>query len=362
MTNTKIDESVKTAIEIAIKLGLLFIILFVSFLILKPFISIILWSIILAVALYPIVKKTSQKLNISIKKVVVSLSIAVNLALIVPTYMVSDKAITSITQLKDFTNKSTLMIPAPSQKVKEWPLIGKKTYKIWEGASKNFEETIQTFTPEIKNIATRIINTISASLSIILMSMIAIIIASFLMTEAEKYSNFYKKISIRLIGDKGDEWAILTALTIRSVANGVIGVAVIQASLALIGLIIMDVPFSIVIALGVMFLTIIQLPAIIILGPVVAYILSQDTSTMSIAFSIYLIVVGAIDGVLKPMLMGRGVDIPMLIVLIGAIGGMILMGMIGLFIGAVIFSLAYKLFMLWLSEDKEIQQEIQQAS
>jgi predicted PurR-regulated permease PerM len=112
----------------------------------------------------------------------------------------------------------------------------------------------------------------------------------------------------------------------------------------------MNVPFSIVIALAVMFLTIIQLPAIIIIGPVIALVLSQDTSVGAIVFSVYMLIVGASDGVLKPMLMGRGVDIPMLVVLIGAIGGMMLMGMIGLFVGAVIFSLAYKLFVLWLDD------------
>ena len=139
-------------------------------------------------------------------------------------------------------------------------------------------------------------------------------------------------------------------MTIRSVANGIIGVAVIQATFALVGLVAMDVPFAILIAIIVMFLTIVQLPAIIIIGPVIAYVLSKDTSTWAIIFSIYMVIVGAMDGVLKPMLMGRGVDIPMLVVLIGAIGGMLLMGMIGLFVGAVVFSLTYKLFKLWMAE------------
>jgi len=360
LEKSKIDENVKIAIEIAIKLGVLTLILIVSFLILKPFIGLVTWAIILAVALYPSVEKLARKFKLSIKKVVISLSIIVNLALIVPTYLISGKAIESISQLKNFKDKTELVIPAPPQTIKEWPIIGKKTYKIWDDASKNLEGTLKTFAPELKILASKTINTMSATFKTILLSMIAIIIASFLMIQAPKYSEFYKKISIRLIGDKGDEWAKLTALTIRSVANGVIGVAIIQASLALFGLVLMDVPFSIVIALIVMFLTIIQLPAIIIIGPVIAFVLAQDTSTTAIIFTIYMLIVGSIDGVLKPILMGRGVDIPMLVVLIGAIGGMILMGMIGLFIGAVIFALAYKLFILWLSEE-DIKKEIEQA-
>jgi len=128
---------------------------------------------------------------------------------------------------------------------------------------------------------------------------------------------------------------------------------VIQAFFALIGLVLMGVPFAVVLALGIMFLTIIQVPALLIIGPVIAYVFSQGSGTSEIVFTVYMLIVGASDGILKPILMGRGVDIPMLVILIGAIGGMILMGMIGLFIGAVIFALAYKLFGLWIAEVEE---------
>jgi len=97
-----------------------------------------------------------------------------------------------------------------------------------------------------------------------------------------------------------------------------------------------------------MFLTIIQIPALLIAGPVIAYVFSQGSGTVEVIFAIYMILVSMSDGVLKPMLMGRGVDVPMLIILIGAIGGMMLMGMIGLFVGAVIFALAYTLFEFWI--------------
>jgi len=154
------------------------------------------------------------------------------------------------------------------------------------------------------------------------------------------------------MGQRGEEWANLSALTVRSVATGVIGVAVIQAVLALIGLMLMGVPFAPVIAIVIMFLTIIQMPALIVIAPVIAYVFSQGSGTAEVIFAVYMLIVGASDGVLKPMLMGRGVDIPMLVILIGAIGGMMLMGMIGLFVGAVIFALFYKLFELWLAEEK----------
>jgi predicted PurR-regulated permease PerM len=118
----------------------------------------------------------------------------------------------------------------------------------------------------------------------------------------------------------------------------------------------MDIPFAVVWALAIMFLTIIQLPALIIIGPVIAWVFAQGSGTSEVIFTVYMLIVGASDGVLKPMLMGRGVDIPMLVILIGAIGGMMLMGMIGLFTGAVIFALSYKLFELWINDvDEEVE-------
>ncbi len=345
------QESVKTAIEIAIKLGILVLILFVSFLIVKPFLPIILWSVILAVAFFPLVESFSHMFHSSKKKVVIVLVLVFSTALLVPTYFISDKAIDSVSQLTHVARKGNVSVPSPPENLKEWPLVGESLYTGWESASQNLGATLKTFEPQIKVIASKTVALLGDALRMILFSIISVLIAAYLITQDKKYAQVYTKISTRLIGEKGQEWAKLTVLTIRSVASGVIGVAVIQSFLALVGLVVMDIPFSVVIALGVMFLTIMQLPTIILIGPVVALVLSQDTSTSAIVFSIYMLIVGAIDGVLRPFLMGRGVDIPMVVVLVGAIGGMLLMGMIGLFVGAVIFALAYKLFMLWLSED-----------
>jgi len=350
------DENVKIVIDIATKLGVLGVVLFVSFLIIKPFLALLVWSIILAVALFPMVESLGKKLNMSRKKTVIILTILANLALVVPTYMLSEHAIDSMVELKEIASQDSFSIPAPKEHVKEWPIIGKKAYSLWYEASHDFESLISSFSSDIKLIISNIAKALGDTLSVILMSMASLIIAAFLIIGAEKYARFYKKISTRLIGAKGDEWAVLTALTIRSVATGVIGVAAIQAVFAFIGLMLMKVPFAIVLTLGIMFLTIIQIPAILIIGPVIAYVLSGDTSVGAIIFTIYMLIVGSSDGVLKPLLMGRGVDIPMLVVLIGAIGGMILMGMIGLFVGAVIFALAYKLFMLWVDDMNDTQE------
>jgi predicted PurR-regulated permease PerM len=198
-----------------------------------------------------------------------------------------------------------------------------------------------------------IFSALGSGLGTVFMFVGSMIIAAVFLIGSEGSVQFYKDLSRRLMGDKGDDWANLSALTVRSVVNGVLGVAVIQATLALIGMGLMGVPLAMVWAIAIMFLTIIQIPALLIIGPMIAYVFSQGSGTAEVVFAIYMVLVGASDGVLKPMLMGRGVDVPMLVILIGAIGGMMLMGMIGLFVGAVIFALAYTLFQFWIAEVEE---------
>ena len=345
-----IDLKVKTAVEIAIKLGVLSIILLISFLIIKPFLGLIIWAVILAVALSPAVNTVASKLNASKNKVLISFSIISVLALSTPIYFFSDKASESVSTLNTVVKEGSFKIPPPSENVKKWPVIGQKSYDLWLSASTNLKDTIKPFEENIKSIANDLISAIGGVLSMVLFSIVSIVIAAFLIKDEEKYARFYKNISVRLIGQRGEEWAKLSALTIRSVATGIIGVALIQAVAIFPALVIMDVPFAILLSVAVMFCTIIQLPAAIIIIPIIAYVFSYADGSSATIFALYSLIVGGSDGVLKPMLMGRGVDIPMLVVLIGAIGGMILMGMIGLFVGAVIFALAYKLFQLWISE------------
>ena len=350
------EEKVNLAIEIAIKIGLLALVIYISYLIAKPFMAIVVWGIIIAVALSPVINSLEKHFGRR-KKMIIGLTVVIILALLVPTYMLSEKMIESTQTIAHVVKDGNVTIPPPTEKVKEWPLIGEKAYTFWDSASKDLKDTLAPFDEKIKKLAGSVFSALGSGLSTILMFVGSVIIAAFFLIGSEGAVKFYEHLLRRLVGDRGPEWANLSALTIRSVVTGVLGVAVIQSIFALIGLVLMDVPFAAIWALGIMFLTIIQVPAMLIILPIIIYVFSQGSGTPEVIFAVYMLIVGASDGVLKPMLMGRGVDIPMLVILIGAIGGMILMGMIGLFIGAVIFALAYKLFGLWLDEVQEEEKE-----
>ena len=349
------EEKVSLAIEIAIKVGLLALVIIITYLIAKPFIGIVVWGIIIAVALSPVINSLEKRFG-NRKKVIIGFTITIIAALLIPTYMLSGSLIESSTNVAQAMKEGSITIPPPTQEVKEWPLIGKKAYAFWDAASHNLRTTLEPFKDELKKMAGSIFSALGSGLGTIFMFIGSFIIAAAFLIGRDGAVKFYENILRRIVGDKGEEWAVLSTLTVRSVVTGVIGVAVIQATLALIGLALMGVPLAVVWAIIIMFLTIIQVPALIVIGPIIAYVFSQGSGTAEIVFAIYMLLVGASDGVLKPILMGRGVDIPMLVILIGAIGGMMLMGMIGLFIGAVIFALAYKLFGLWMAEVEEAEE------
>ena len=144
----------------------------------------------------------------------------------------------------------------------------------------------------------------------------------------------------------------MSILTIRSVVKGVLGVAVIQTILGAIGLVAIGVPAPGLWAGAILVLAIIQLPPIIILGPIAVWVFSVAEPVPATIFLVYSMIVSVSDAFLKPMLLGRGVATPMLVILIGAIGGAMTIGIIGLFLGAVVLALGYELLTAWMAPDE----------
>jgi predicted PurR-regulated permease PerM len=181
----------------------------------------------------------------------------------------------------------------------------------------------------------------------------ALIVSGIILAYGESGSQAMLRIFSRLAGPaRGAKLHALSTATVRSVATGVIGVAFIQALLLGIGFLLAGVGAAGILALVVLLLGIMQLPVILVSLPVVAYLwLGTDASTLSnTLFTVYLLLAGVSDNVLKPMLLGRGVDVPMPVILLGALGGMVSDGILGLFVGAALLAAGYQLFMEWVNE------------
>jgi predicted PurR-regulated permease PerM len=180
---------------------------------------------------------------------------------------------------------------------------------------------------------------------------VALILAGIFMINGPACHGLVSALGVRLAGDSGMDLVRLVNGTVRGVALGVVGTAVIQATLAAIGLVLMGIPLAALWAFLVLILAVVQLSPAIVLGPIAIYAFSTHGGMPAVLFAILCVVVSTIDNFIKPMLMGRNVDTPMVVVLMGALGGLVLSGVMGLFLGAVVVALCYQLFMAWLSED-----------
>ncbi|OUS25562.1 AI-2E family transporter [Thalassotalea sp. 42_200_T64] len=318
--------------------------------ILKPFIMPMAWGAILAIALFPFYKKLvkwcgNRKGLAAGVFAIIGISI-----LVIPTYKFSASTIDSVSQLSTGLQEGTLNIPEPAESVKEWPLIGEKIYPAWLAASDNLEGFAAKYSEQIKDIVSKILAVAASAGGVILQFIFSVIIAAMLMAKSEVCSRGCQAFFTRLMGDTGKPAVANSVATIRSVAAGILGIAFTQAVLSGIGLVVADIPAAGLWVLLVLLVAIIQLPPIIILGPIAAYYFSVAETTPAVIFLVYSIIVSSSDAVLKPIFLGRGTDIPMLVILLGAIGGMILSGIIGLFTGAVVLALGYQLMTMWLDQ------------
>lgn len=335
-------------IDAAIKVALIFVMVIWCFQIIRPFLMPILWGGIIAIALYPIVMVLANKLKLSVGKSSLVVTLFALSILIVPSVLFSEALVSGTTDFVTEIKEGTFVIPPPKDSVAELPVIGKKLHEFWLHLSVDLQDVIHENKEYITHFSASAASAIGSFGLTVLQFLISIIIAGVFMKHADGSGQMFYKIATKLAGSHGNEFASLAVATVRSVVQGVIGVAFIQCILAGIGMGLVGVPGTGIWMLLVLILAIVQLPGLIVLGPIIAYVYSVESSTVATIFMIWSLLVGSSDTFLKPMLMGRGVDIPMLVILLGAIGGMLLSGIVGLFVGAVVLALSYKLFSAWL--------------
>jgi len=346
----------RRVMDITIKLGAMAIIILWCFAIIRPFILITIWAGILAVALYPLHLKLSSLLkgNKNLASMVIAL---IGISLIaVPSINLSSSAIDSAQHVYNGIEDGTLKIPAANESIKEWPVVGEKLYSLWQDASQDIQKVAAQYPEQIKSLSSTLLSAVAGIGGGILQFIVSLIIAVVFMTKSTSLHQGMSKLMRRLMNESGERTIQTTIATIRSVATGVLGVAVIQSLLSGVGLMIADIPGAGIWAIAVLVLAIAQLPPILVLGPIAAYYFTVADTTPAIAFLIFSIIVSASDAFLKPLFLGRGMNIPMLIILLGAIGGMLLSGIIGLFVGAVILALGYELMVDWLGQNQSDEQ------
>lgn len=339
-------------IDLAIKLGAIALVLITCQKILSPFILPIAWGGIIAIALYPFFKIFSRFLG-DRHKLAATIIVIIGVSLvIIPTVKFSTSAAQTTQVFVESLKDGSLEIPAPNISIKEWPLIGQTLYDLWLSASENLESFISTYADEIKTVGSKMLSAAAGIGGVILQFILSMVIAAIFMVKAEACSNGCQILAQRFMDKKGRKLIDTSIATIRSVAVGILGIAIIQALLSGLGMLIAGIPAIGIWVIVVLFLAIVQLPPLLILGPIAAYYFSVAEATPAIIFLIWCLLVSSSDAVLKPIFLGRGMDTPMIVILLGAIGGMITAGIIGLFVGAVFLALGYELMNNWLEQNQ----------
>ena len=245
------------------------------------------------------------------------------------------------------------MIPPPHPSVAGWPLIGKPIAEVWLLASQNLESTIIIYKEPLSKLGLTILGGVGGFGTSLILFFLSLIIAGAFLIKADASADFVRKLIHRLAGEKSDEIIHIAGVSIRNVAKGILGVAFFQFIAAGTVFMLAKVPFAGLWALAVLVLAILQLPTVIVILPVIIYLFSVKALLSAILWAIALVVIGASDNVLKPLLMGKGSPVPMLVIFIGAIGGFIFSSFTGMFTGAIVLSVCYNLIVHWIGEGQE---------
>lgn len=347
----KVDEHYKKrAVEAALQIGFIVLLFVMSFWILKPFLAPVLWGIVFAVGVYPLHTRLAKILGGREKLSAILISLIGVLIIVVPTIMFTNSTVDSVTSIVDSIQEGTLSVPKPDAEVAEWPLVGKSIYDVWSMASTNLSSVIDKFGPQLKSAAPAVSSAVAGLFGSVFLFIIAMIIAGALLLVAGPGKIAADKIFKAFVGEKAENFSDLSAATIRSVVQGVVGIAVIQTLFLSLGLYMIDMPAAGILAIVILIIAVMQLPPALVMLPIIIYVFSYADTTPAIIFTVWSIFWSLADTFLKPLFLGKGIDIPMLVVLLGSIGGMMVGGPVGLFLGSVILALAYKIFMAMLEE------------
>ncbi len=340
----------KQIIHLAIQLLALTFLIIWCFQILAPFVTPIIWAAILAVALFPLHQKIKKLLK---GRGILAAILLTALFLVFFILIVSWLGIRTGAEIKSqITNfqEGKLKIQPPSEKVKDWPVVGRKAFQVWTQLSTGFESFIQQYPEQVKRAGNYILELLTTSGKALIVFILAIIISGVFLCYAGESAEYAKIFFSRLMNSSKFDISSIAAVTIRNVVRGILGVSLIQSLCAGAGFFIAGIPYAGIWTLICLILAIIQVGIVPVTLGVLIYIWTTGNTTTAILLTIWMIPVGLLDNILKPIMMGKGAPVPMLIIFLGSLGGFMYSGFVGLFTGAVVLSLGYRLFNVWLKE------------
>jgi len=342
-------------IDLAIRVGFIALLGYWSFRVIAPFVTIGLWSAILAVALYPLYDWLAGRLSPRAAAALVTL---LSLMVVVgPVTWLGFGMIAGVGSLVTGLDTRELLIPLPSESVKGWPIIGERLHELWSLAATNMKDALAEVAPTLKPVGVKLLDIAQGALFGLIELIVAILISGFLFTRGPQLVDALGAVLGRVLSHHGKELVQLAGATIRNVSRGVVGIALLQAFLAGAGFLAGGIPAPSVLAFVALLLGIIQIGPGILIIPIIVWSWMKMETTHALIFTAYMVPVGLIDNVLRPLLMARGLTTPMPVIMVGVIGGTIAYGIVGLFFGPIVLSVAWAVMVAWVQGGEAVAQD-----
>lgn len=352
-SDEELTSTIRSVIEVSIRLGAIALLVVGCLVIVAPFVSIVLWGLIIAIAadapFEAIARAFGGRRGLTAAFVVT----VTLLVLLVPIVRLSESLVSGAQSFAHDVSDGTVHVPPPDPSVAEWPVIGPRLFENWTAASENLAQALSGAKPQIQAISRWLLGAAGSAGAGVLQLVGSLLIAGVMLSRGEGRRRALERFAIRMAGpERGRKLTQLANATVRSVVQGILGVALVQAVLAGGGFMLAGVPAAGLWALLVLVAAVVQLPVALVMIPPLIIAFSKIGGLTAVLLLVWSLAVALLDNVLKPILFGRGVEVPALVIFMGAIGGMLTMGIIGLFLGSVVLALGFALFMAWL-EDSE---------
>ena len=344
-------ELSRFAVDLVIRLALLAGIVYATLLLLRPIAGLLLWSVILAVAVFPLFAFLRRRLGLRPGVTAALLAVMLLALLVIPATVLGVSAVDTLETYARHLLSGNALLPRPPQSIQNWPMIGQRLYNFWEQAASDVRTLLSAHVSQIASLG-RWIAGIAGSVALELLQFAAaIVVAGVLLSYSERLTASARRLATRVAGPRGGHFLEIAGATIRNVSQGVIGIALLQAALLGVGMLVMGIPFAGAITFACLVLAIVQIGPNIIMIPVVIWAWTEFPAFDATVYTIYTAPLLLVDNVLRPIVMSRGLQTPMSIILAGVICGTLVGGLIGLFIGPVLLAVSYDLVTAWLTAE-----------
>jgi predicted PurR-regulated permease PerM len=337
-------------VEVTFHLACVGFLMYWAFIFVQPFMPIIIWSSVLAVALHPTFDRLRRAIGGRNRLAAAIMVLAGLLVVIGPSTWVVVGILDGTTSFVQRIDSGALQIPPPAPSIKEWPLLGAPLYGFWEHASQNLRSALGNISPDFKVLGALLLEMASGAGAATLKFLISVIMMGVLLSSGPGLVTAVKRLARRINPGYGERFVELAGATIRAVSRGVIGIALLQGGISGIGMWLAGVPFASFLTLGIIVLSIIQIGPLVIALPLVAWSWAVMPTFAALALTISMTIVYFIELFIKPFVLTHGLTTPTLVIFIGVVGGIIAQGIPGLFIGPIVLAVAWEFAMAWIHQ------------